>query len=836
MMLTCRLGGCGAGKVIRKRYSLIGGWFMLRSWPEAEKLNAQAIWLPCGVQNYYNPAARDDRPKVMLEGEMNLIEHLRHREIVVPDPQPSGWRNMYFAWAEHDGQFLYTDSDGFIIAACAPGAEPKLPELVTANYWVHRSKHVQPGEGSDARRRAGGVADDGAADQVGASGDEPASHHTMLTNFQMNILFEGIWNSASDPRVFLLSNKTEAVNVEKGFTFGQLRDELVVSLDNVPVDRSAPFPVSLRRLIFLQAIRAMRNEHLLPLKWNIEASRRHLFSETMTMLHRPESLKQYVSKAPSAAAEPGRAQVKSFTSRDELFTRSSDEQLRGYVMLISAKLPLIDNLTFLIGDCWEGLALDSELNPDPEPSLEPDRHGIPRVIHDVVATWRGTADALHKNVEALERSFANIWQDKLLHETEQVRVEEEALGELQRQQARDKSDRWFDSLIFVVTLAVAGAALYFSINGAQPIKNNKDTVFLIAGLIVALLTVGFWVMPKAVSHYTSEFIPRFELVARLDEPLDLSNSSKNVPAPADARKRPMLDWMNIPFRRRFHEAIAGSPAAESLAPRWPRLLATKRMQEWMGLPCSTSGWGPDEDAEHYPVGVLLAGEAPRIRVDSPGEIDTYSRIHLDVKVLLPRRRHFSKQAYRPVLKNITGWYHRLMGSYLITFPRRCVTVQCAIELHKHSPDPGVGALYFLREVRLIMSSREELLPEETLISTLVVDFLLVRPWVQPYFDSDERRSSVRVSLLTDRLEAEGWNGTVLPDDSALVQLAERDLLQQQADGGGHRDGDQGADDAEQDPADQHRHQADDRGQLHGAAHDPRHDEVVLGQPVRDVEA
>jgi len=141
------------------------------------------------------------------------------------------------------------------------------------------------------------------------------------------------------------------------------------------------------------------------------------------------------------------------------------------------------------------------------------------------------------------------------------------------------------------------------------------------------LTVAFWIVPKFSAHFAGEFIPRFELVARLDEPLDLRSGDtgdrgedgEGESASGRARARSRLDWMNIPFHQRFHDAIAGNVAAGRLAPRWPRLLATKKMQEWMSLPCFTAGWDSDDNTECYPVGVFLASEAPRIRVDSPGK-------------------------------------------------------------------------------------------------------------------------------------------------------------------------------------------------------------------------
>jgi uncharacterized protein (TIRG00374 family) len=79
-------------------------------------------------------------------------------------------------------------------------------------------------------------------------------------------------------------------------------------------------------------------------------------------------------------------------------------------------------------------------------------------------------------------------------------------------------------------------------------------------------------------------------------------------------------------------------------------------------------------------------------------------------------------------------------------------------------------------------------------------------------------------------------GPGAPARSAVVEAAERDLVQQQPDRRGRGDGDQRAKDPEQDRSQQHRDEADHGRDLDRAADDPGHDEVVLREPVRNVEA
>src|ERR1700722_3481018 len=102
--------------------------------------------------------------------------------------------------------------------------------------------------------------------------------------------------------------------------------------------------------------------------------------------------------------------------------------------------------------------------------------------------------------------------------------------------------------------------------------------------------------------------------------------------------------------------------------------------------------------------------------------------------------------------------------------------------------------------------------------------------------------ALALTLLARRRAAEAPNGMLHKSGEvnsgeglALVKAAEGDFLQQQPDRRGYRDGDQRADDAEQHAAHQDRGHADDGRDPDGLADDPGHDEVILGQPVADVE-
>jgi hypothetical protein len=131
---------------------------------------------------------------------------------------------------------------------------------------------------------------------------------------------------------------------------------------------------------------------------------------------------------------------------------------------------------------------------------------------------------------------------------------------------------------------------------------------------------------------------------------------------------------------------------------------------------------------------------------------------------MPSRRIMTKGKSRPKyspVSGLTGWKNRLLASYSESLPRRRVTAQCVLELHKHSPDPGETPLYFVRELRLILSSRAELTHHETIALVQVIDAALLEPLVKPELQQGTL-SAGRHSLLTDRLRPPPRNTETTP--------------------------------------------------------------------------
>ncbi len=680
----------------------------------------------------------------------------------------AGAVNVRFKWIHanaEDTEWLYFDSDGFICALGRAGRIPRLPKLADNEYRVNRSG--DPGmDWSDS---------------------------WPLTAFQGNLLFEGIWNSAFDPAVFLLTDKERKNKVEESFNFGELSASIKVGgLYRWRLDEKVPLPWQLRGNIMSQALRSFRDDHLLPLKWNVEAARRRLYGETMTLLHRQENLHQFaVMYDRYGAGTPA-------LTRDSLFGNTSDEQLRGYVSLVSAKIPLIDNLTYLAEETAHSVRYYAERQPgiDAVPgtseqkinqgSISGTEHSgsdiHPDVLDEMVRSWRNLVGAVSENVTALERSFESAWRDAMHHETEQVRIEEEALGELQREASQETEGRWLDTLLFVVTFAVTAAALVDAItHGGSGGESTGSVVKKIAGhhnpYIVPLLVIGvtsliIYLAAGLTRKLARGFVPRYEQVTRLDEqivPEDQRPVSSSGDGSATSTAKPMPH-----FSLSWPPDVTFAPV--SLSSRHPWKLCIGKIAENaldpLGIKTSPS----------IGFAVLPRAEFQRARLDAASEADSIVRLHFEFTFLMSRLwKHriplLSKIRFRliplPVFYYATGLFYRAVISASRTFPIRRADVQCVIELHRHWPDPGARALLFVREVRVMVVSRKRMSLSENAVLLHFVDSVILQQMMPHYLaerkakterrgvagltakDAQEsfRDRPLRLSLLSDRIFA-----------------------------------------------------------------------------------
>jgi hypothetical protein len=228
---------------------------------------------------------------------------------------------------------------------------------------------------------------------------------------QLNIIVEGLSNESLLPAVFFEQDD----NVEQ-FRTDPHRAALPLRsvgdyVDAITIDEDATLPpgqiAALHRFYVLTG-----NETLQRLKWSIESARRNLLDGMVGVMHRKARLVQL---------NLGNTAV---LRRPELADEGTEAQLRGYVMLLGAKLPAASNAGSVAA-----LAV-RQLRSAP---------GVRDAYSDQYAElvtlqqhWRAMLRAIERSVDQLDSAVTHEWREKMLYEQEQARSEQEALAEMER--------------------------------------------------------------------------------------------------------------------------------------------------------------------------------------------------------------------------------------------------------------------------------------------------------------------------------------------------------------------------------------------------------------------
>jgi hypothetical protein len=309
-------------------------------------------------------------------------------------------------------------------------------EVFGGSYSLdRRSEHVHTTSGENA----GGLA---LRHYNGVDGDAPGQPRGILTFFQLNVLVEGLFNQSLSPAVFFEHNEFLREFLEQtrrdlpgALTLFEQMRQVIELLAVKDVDARTPdgHVVALRRFLDVSA-----REVLQRIKWSVESVRRSLLDESVTMLHRQNKLVQLDMGALEQERTP------------ELAVGASESQLRGYVMLVAAKLPLVRNVyefAALAKDHLEALAhrrattaityrapvgagmaagtdaaagpivptqptSSSAIHPaTAEPDHDPRLAGDVRRLAIQLAHWRSLLRGLRNNVRGLENAIEHAWRE-----------------------------------------------------------------------------------------------------------------------------------------------------------------------------------------------------------------------------------------------------------------------------------------------------------------------------------------------------------------------------------------------------------------------------------------
>ena len=449
---------------------------------------------------------------------------------------PERWANEALTRAGVREVTLHVDEHGsYTFTAHAAGGRKKtviealqthITEVFGGAYSLdRRSDHVRASGGD-----VGGMA---LRRYNGIDGEAPAQGRPrgILTFFQLNVLVEGLFNQSLSPAVFFEHNDFLATFVAQtrrdlpgALSLIEEMRQVIDLLAVKDIDASRPDGqvIVLRRFLDVTS-----REVLQRIKWSVESVRRSLLDESVTMLHRQTDLVQLDMSALDQERTP------------ELAVGASESQLRGYVMLVAAKLPLVRNVyefAALAKDHLEALAhgrdttaLTSRAAVGATSVLARDvaRLGI-QLDH-----WQALLRGLRNNVRGLENAIEHAWRENLLYEQQQVRREQEAVAEIERSRAgRPVAERASRTVYNFLMLVFTAAAVLLTIKTGEILDiRDPETDWWATALSlwpIALVAVVFYLVVPLIGTLRrisrdrsghSESYP-YEFTFRLQETAD----------------------------------------------------------------------------------------------------------------------------------------------------------------------------------------------------------------------------------------------------------------------------------------------------------------------------
>jgi hypothetical protein len=364
-------------------------------------------------------------------------------------------------------------------------------------------------EGQAALRRYNGLSPD-TERQVVESPPRGA-----LSFYQLNILIEGLCNQSLLPAVFFEHYKMaqEWFDDHPGDTsmITSIRELIRATMVEEDAATISGRATTLRRFLIVS------RGSLAWMRRSVDSVHRSLLDQMMAVSHRRARLIQLDLAGIAYERTP------------EMTGVATESQLRGYVMLIATKLPVITNIADSAQRAAEGLNRDA----GGDPHLADDvRHRV-NDLNGVVGTWQGVLTNLTSYVHTLETAVEHDWQERLLFEQEQTRSDQEAVAEIERSRhGRPESRRAGEVAYNALILISTAVALLIGVQAYNEAKHNQpdqswwryalDLSPIIAGALVLVL---IWPTVALVRRAWQQRKPNrdsysFEFAFRLDELTD----------------------------------------------------------------------------------------------------------------------------------------------------------------------------------------------------------------------------------------------------------------------------------------------------------------------------
>jgi len=395
-----------------------------------------------------------------------------------PPDGPERLANLGLVRAGVDEVTLHVDEHGgYTFTARAQHGTDRVKEALKTHILEVFGGDYSLDRRSDHARRKGGADNGGRTAIRRYNGVDPnesvakGKPRGILNFFQLNTIAEGLFNESLSPAVFFEQNgflkrfMADARRTPGALTLVEHMRQVIELLvvDGVDARKPSGLVIALRRFLDVTA-----REVLQKLKWSVESIRRSLLDESVGMLHRQSKLVQLDLGALFDEQTP------------ELAEGASESQLRGYVLLAAAKLPLIANvhdIAVLAKDYLRQTADPGAVDIDVD---GPGRgRGWAGTDVDRLATqlvhWRTLLRGLRSNVRGLESAIEHAWRESLLYEQQQVRREQEAMAEIGRSRAgRPPDERQNMNAYNIATLLFTVVAVLIAVREGNIL--NQETV------------------------------------------------------------------------------------------------------------------------------------------------------------------------------------------------------------------------------------------------------------------------------------------------------------------------------------------------------------------------
>ena len=487
----------------------------------------------------------------------------------------------------------------------------------------------------------------------------------VLTFFQLNAICEGLFNASFDTQVFF--HHPEAHNgdarlksIEASYALREFACHSVVCFHRSfmphPSRSLIKIPDSYKNQIIKHFLHFTGTESLRKLKWRIEECRRALLPETIA----------------STSTHYNVSQIEAPLEWEERIGDANASQLIGYVKFLTAKLPLLTNVDRYLEEVTTRLDAAQGENV-----VSPSASQVTKVdsIGSLWRSWSGLVTAIRENVEGLLRTIEHSLRERQLHEQEQIRYEQETVGEIERRRQR---------------LGISGSEASGSSSGPLTALTILATIFTITYGVSQKLEIQQW-----SGSLLGLAIPTLIILFILDRRRKKRLRSNRFYYEMDIRlERPLLEDSALQmFDGRFRNLSE---------PEWwvPSSLPRVDYDQQ-----ATPGWTPPERRSY--------------RFGQVAESEAIHKIHYETNILWDAwGLVYGKQGFNKWLPSFRS--HRIMENCELTY-----------EILYHRPSRARS--FMLRELRFVTTSDRILNREELLRLKLLIVNSFINPWLQPEY-------------------------------------------------------------------------------------------------------